>query len=94
MTQDYNFNIFGFPGALTIPEKPDELITNTMFIPLARSMGQAGILANSIEFGAFRVAWDVGIILCYILRTFINFYVLCRNTSSLYTPSRFASPFY
>lgn len=59
MSQDYNFNVFGFPGAVTMPLKPDELITNTMFIPLARSMGASGILTNSIEFGAFTTAWDV-----------------------------------
>lgn len=59
-SQDYNLNLLGFPGAYTMVLNPDELITNVMYIPLARRLGDIpGILVDSVEFGCFRVAWDV-----------------------------------
>jgi transitional endoplasmic reticulum ATPase len=56
MSQDYNFDLLGFPGAISVPLKPDELITNSLFIPTGSSKG---ILLNSVEFGCFRTAWEV-----------------------------------
>lgn len=80
MSQDFNLNILGFPHAVTIPLKPDELITNMFFFPLARGAG--GLLASSIEFGAFRTAWDKYEFTIYIMRypegfgSYIQHYIL------------------
>lgn len=91
MSQDYNFNVFEFPGAVTMPLKPNELITNTMFIPLARSMGASGILTNSIEFGAFTTAWDVsGLLSIRHDECRLIFFIIYRNMSSPSTLSRLA----
>ena len=57
MSQDYNLNLLGFPHAMAIPLNPDELITNAFFVQLGR--GGGGVLINNVEFGAFKLAWEV-----------------------------------
>ena len=60
MSVDYGLNVLSYPGAVSIPIKPDEVIANTLFIPLSRHVnGIPGVLADSVEFGCFRTAWDV-----------------------------------
>lgn len=56
--QDYNVNLMGFPGALVQPMSPHELISTIVFQPLQRRTGQ-GILLDTVEFGSFRMAWNV-----------------------------------
>lgn len=57
--QDYgNVNLLGFPGALVQPMVPHELISTAIFVPLQRRSGQ-GLVVDSVEFGSFRVAWNV-----------------------------------
>lgn len=56
----YGIDLFGFPKAYMQPISPPELISNLVFVPLARSMGQsAGVLVDNVRFGAFSVAWEV-----------------------------------
>lgn len=80
MSQDYYTNILGFPQAVTIPLKPDELITNSSFIPLARS--NTGVMIDSVEFGGFRTAWDKYEFTVYIMKyaeglsSYIQHYIL------------------
>ncbi|THH11720.1 hypothetical protein EW145_g459 [Phellinidium pouzarii] len=66
MSQDYNLNILGYPGAVSIPIKPDEVITNSVFQPVGR--GTAGMLLSSVEFGCFMTAWDKYEFTIYIVR--------------------------
>ncbi|KAI5124956.1 hypothetical protein M0805_007383 [Coniferiporia weirii] len=66
MSQDYSLNILGYPGAVTVPLKPDELITNSLFLPAGR--GATGVLLNSVEFGCFRTAWDKYEFTIYIVK--------------------------
>ncbi|GJE84991.1 P-loop containing nucleoside triphosphate hydrolase protein [Phanerochaete sordida] len=55
----WGIDLFGFPRAYLQPISPPELITNAMYFPLARRMGEnAGVLVNSVRFGAFSVAWE------------------------------------
>ena len=56
----WGIDLFGFPKAYLQPISPPELVTNAVYIPLARRMGEtAGVLVNSVRFGAFNVAWEV-----------------------------------
>ena len=58
----YGIDLFGFPNAIIQPISPPELITNAIYIPSARRMGEnAGTLVNSVRFGGFNVAWQVRI---------------------------------
>ncbi|KDQ64302.1 hypothetical protein JAAARDRAFT_683411 [Jaapia argillacea MUCL 33604] len=51
--------VLSFPGAYVRPVAPSELITNTLFVPLARRAGaMPGILVDQVEFGSFHVAYD------------------------------------
>jgi hypothetical protein len=69
MTTDFRLNPLNFPGARAIPLEEVPLVTNLVFAPLARSLGPLpGVLIDQVEFGAFRLAWDVSqacIILSY-----------------------------
>lgn len=63
MSQDYTLNLLGFPNAVAMPLKPDELITNAFFVQLGR--GGGGVLINNVEFGAFKLAWEVRIVFAF-----------------------------
>ncbi|TFK43716.1 P-loop containing nucleoside triphosphate hydrolase protein [Crucibulum laeve] len=59
MTKDYRLNILSFPGAEVTPLEQTPLITNLIFIPLARSISPLpGILTEQVEFGVFQVSWN------------------------------------
>ncbi|KAG6854887.1 hypothetical protein C0991_012077 [Blastosporella zonata] len=59
VTTDYNLNILNHPDVVAIPVEKTPLITNTVFIPIARGAGAIpGLLVDLIQFGAFRLAWD------------------------------------
>jgi len=53
-------DIMGFPGASVTPIEKTPLITNLVFIPLARSLGTVpGILVDQVQFGVFKIIWQV-----------------------------------
>ncbi|PPR04060.1 hypothetical protein CVT24_010635 [Panaeolus cyanescens] len=58
MTPGYGMNLFGTPGVTAQPIEKTPLITNLLFIPLARSSGIPGILVDQIQYGAFKVTWS------------------------------------
>ncbi|CAK5275495.1 unnamed protein product, partial [Mycena citricolor] len=61
-------NILGFPGLLYSPLADAPLVSHTMFIPIARSGGGVkGALLDSIQFGAFTVAWDSYDFIVYVV---------------------------
>ncbi|KAH8113220.1 P-loop containing nucleoside triphosphate hydrolase protein [Phellopilus nigrolimitatus] len=84
MSLDRDLNILGYPGALSVPLKPDELITNAIFLPLARGAG--GILLDAVEFGAFRTAWDKYEFTVYVVKyveglaTYLQHYILHESS--------------
>lgn len=47
-----------FPGAYAIPLEKTPLMTDVFFVSLPKKSG-GGALADSIDYAAFRVAWDV-----------------------------------
>ncbi|PPQ77701.1 hypothetical protein CVT25_011136 [Psilocybe cyanescens] len=58
LTQGYSMNILGFPAANVKPIEKTQLVTNLVYVPIARSLGTVpGILVDQIEFGAFKVTW-------------------------------------
>jgi transitional endoplasmic reticulum ATPase len=60
MSADYGLNLTSFPGASTLPLSPSELVTNVLFVPIARRLGSVpGILLDNVVFGGFKVAWNV-----------------------------------
>ena len=59
LTQGYGMNILGFPAASVTPFERTKLVTNFVFIPLARSLGIPGVLVDQVEYGAFDVSWNV-----------------------------------
>jgi transitional endoplasmic reticulum ATPase len=60
MTSDYTLNLLNFPGAYSQPLADTQLVTDVFFIPLARRLGNtSGILIDNVNFGAFKLAWDV-----------------------------------
>jgi len=60
MSADYGLNLTSFPGASTLPLSPSELVTNVLFVPIARRLGSVpGVLLDNVVFGGFKVAWNV-----------------------------------
>ncbi|KAF9464375.1 P-loop containing nucleoside triphosphate hydrolase protein [Collybia nuda] len=58
-TSDYSLNILSFPGAQAIPVETTPLITNILFIPLARNLGSLpGVLVDQVQYGTFNLIWD------------------------------------
>lgn len=63
MTGDYRLSILSYPGVIKIPVKTAPLISNLVFIPLARSASsRPGLIADFVELGAFHLAWEVRVI--------------------------------
>ncbi|KAI0314801.1 P-loop containing nucleoside triphosphate hydrolase protein [Amylostereum chailletii] len=74
MTQDYRLNLLNFPGTLVQPLSPSELVTNNIFTPLARNSSPIpGFLAESVEYGAFRLAWETYEYILYIVKWPLGF---------------------
>ena len=68
MTNGFNMSIMGFPGATFTPIEKSPLVTNLVFIPLARNLGSVpGVLVDSIQFGAFNVSWQSYEYIMYVL---------------------------
>ncbi|KAF5322526.1 hypothetical protein D9619_000647 [Psilocybe cf. subviscida] len=68
MTNGYNMSLMSFPAATFTPIEKSPLVTNIMFIPLARKLGTVpGILIDNIEFGAFSVTWQSYEYILYII---------------------------
>ncbi|EJU03011.1 P-loop containing nucleoside triphosphate hydrolase protein [Dacryopinax primogenitus] len=54
-----HINILGYPHAMFRPLNPDQMITNTFFVPLARRASDTpGIVMEQVTYGTFMVAWD------------------------------------
>lgn len=71
-----NIDILSFPKAACTPGKEDELFRNLRFVPSqARKNGSIpGELSAEVEYGCFKVAWDVS------LWTETNHDDFCSNT--------------
>ena len=74
MTNAYNTDVLSFQGAQVTPLEPSQLVTNSYFIPLNRSYGIPGVLADSVVYGAFKVVWRVSQVLEYNSPTSSNFW--------------------
>lgn len=57
LTSDPRLNPLSFPGAYAIPLEKTPLMTDVFFVSLPKKSG-GGALADSIDYAAFRVAWD------------------------------------
>lgn len=69
MTSDFRLNLLAFPGACVQPLSPTEVVTNKIFVPLShRSSTVPGLLADSVEFGGFRLVWKNYDFILYIAR--------------------------
>ncbi|KAG6869338.1 hypothetical protein C0993_000091 [Termitomyces sp. T159_Od127] len=52
-------NILNHPEVVTIPVAQTPLVTNTVFIPIARGIGTTpGVLVDHVQFGVFKASWD------------------------------------
>ncbi|PBL02323.1 P-loop containing nucleoside triphosphate hydrolase protein [Armillaria gallica] len=68
-TSDYRLNLLNFPGTYKIPMGSTPLVSELVFIPLAKNMSPIpGILAEQVEFGVFRLAWQKYDFILYIVR--------------------------
>ncbi|KAF5322585.1 hypothetical protein D9619_000648 [Psilocybe cf. subviscida] len=68
MTRGGGMSITSYPGATFTPIEKTPLITNLVFIPLARNLGSVpGILTDKIVFGAFKVSWEPHEFIMYII---------------------------
>ncbi|KAG5341953.1 hypothetical protein C0989_006797 [Termitomyces sp. Mn162] len=59
LSTDFNLNILNHPGVVAIPVEQTPLVTNTLFVSVARGIGAVpGVLIDLVQFGVFKVAWD------------------------------------
>ncbi|KIK04665.1 hypothetical protein K443DRAFT_675683 [Laccaria amethystina LaAM-08-1] len=59
MTRDGKLNILRFPGVNVSPLEKTPMVSNLVFVPLARSLGGLpGILVDQIQFGAFELSFN------------------------------------
>lgn len=62
LSTDFNMNILNHPEVVTIPVEQTPLVTNTVFVPVARGIGTIpGILVDHVQFGVFKASWNVRI---------------------------------
>ncbi|KIM91080.1 hypothetical protein PILCRDRAFT_811596 [Piloderma croceum F 1598] len=74
MSADYGLNLTSLPGASALPLSPSELVTNVLFVPIARRLGSVpGVLLDNIVFGGFKVAWNTYDFIIYTARWQIGF---------------------
>ncbi|EGO27875.1 hypothetical protein SERLADRAFT_346820 [Serpula lacrymans var. lacrymans S7.9] len=67
MSEDYRLSLLDFPAAQIQALPTPESITNVIFMPLARRLGDIkGVLSQSVVFGAFDLTWKVFDILTII----------------------------
>ncbi|VDC06307.1 unnamed protein product [Peniophora sp. CBMAI 1063] len=58
-TQDYRLNLLNFPMTAIEPLSPSDLVTNIVFVPLPKNRSEVpGALAQSIQYGGFKVSWQ------------------------------------
>ncbi|EDR12322.1 uncharacterized protein LACBIDRAFT_152223, partial [Laccaria bicolor S238N-H82] len=59
MTRDLQLNVLRFPGVNVSPLEKTPMVSNLVFVPLARSLGGLpGILVDQIQFGAFQLSFN------------------------------------
>lgn len=62
VTQDSRLDILAFPDVNAQPISPSDLVTNTFFASLPKGDGAVpGIVFDSVEYGAFKVVWQVSL---------------------------------
>lgn len=60
MTRDWKLNILQFPGVNVSPLEKTPMVSNLVFVPLARNLGGLpGVLVDQIQFGAFQLSFNV-----------------------------------
>lgn len=63
MTSDWRLQLLSFPGVSAEPIEAAPLVTEVVFIPLARRLGgPLGMVADSVEIGTFKVTWEVSML--------------------------------
>ncbi|KAI0268229.1 P-loop containing nucleoside triphosphate hydrolase protein [Gloeopeniophorella convolvens] len=69
LTQDYRLNLLAFPGVSAQPISPNELISNSWFIPLPKNAGPVpGLISDTVEYGGLKAYWKGKEFLVYIAR--------------------------
>lgn len=59
VTTDYKLDILNHPGVVATPLEKTPLVTDTLFLPIARGLGaMPGFLLEFVHFGAFKVSFD------------------------------------
>jgi transitional endoplasmic reticulum ATPase len=60
LSDDLKLNLLAFSGVSAQPLSESQVVNNVFFVPLARrSAGVPGVLIDIIEYGAFKLVWDV-----------------------------------
>lgn len=78
-SSDYRLNLLNFPGAYKIPMESTPMVSELVFIPLAKNMSPIpGIIAEQVEFGVFRLAWEVSRVY-FTLHNNQTSLCMCRN---------------
>ncbi|KAF7432983.1 hypothetical protein PC9H_004927 [Pleurotus ostreatus] len=74
MTSDWRLQLLSFPGVSAEPIEAAPLVTEVVFIPLARRLGgPLGIVADSVEIGTFKVTWEGYEFIVYITQWPLGF---------------------
>ncbi|KAF9028433.1 P-loop containing nucleoside triphosphate hydrolase protein [Hymenopellis radicata] len=69
MTADYRLEVLQYPHALIVPMNPPPMITNLVFVPLARNNNpRPGLVADAVELGAFHLAWQDYDFILYVVK--------------------------
>jgi transitional endoplasmic reticulum ATPase len=59
MSSDQRINPLNFPGAYAVPIQDNQVVTNVVFVPLARRVGATpGLVVDFVQLGSFVVAWE------------------------------------
>jgi transitional endoplasmic reticulum ATPase len=60
LSNDNKLNLLKFPGARPQPLSDSQVVKNVSFVPNdRRSDDGPGYLHNNVEYGAFKLSWDV-----------------------------------
>ncbi|KAK0468145.1 P-loop containing nucleoside triphosphate hydrolase protein [Desarmillaria tabescens] len=68
-TSDNRLNLLSFPGAYKVPMESAPMVTELVFRPLAKNISpMPGVIAEFVESGVFRLAWQKYDFILYIVR--------------------------
>jgi hypothetical protein len=91
VTEDSLLDVLRFPGTQATPLEKSPLVTNLFFVPVARKLGIPGVLIDSVQFGIFKINWQVWMFgrpqsrtnIIFLLATWIHCsYCLCMSKES------------